>query len=324
LQAELHNLYGPTEAAVDVTYWACDPEATRQVVPIGRPIANTQIHILDSQLQRVPVGVRGELYIGGVNVARGYVMRPDMTAEKFIPDPFGGEAGARLYKTGDLARYLTSGEIEYLGRIDHQVKIRGFRIELDEIQSLLNLHPAIRDSVVALHQAHDQDKRLVAYVVAEAGREVQVAEVRAYLKEKLPDYMVPAAFVTLDAMPLSPNGKIDRRMLPSPDEAEHGVAAIYVAPRTPLEESIAQAWQDALGVERVGAHDNFFELGGHSLLAMRIVSRLRDSLEIDLVLRDMFESPTVEQLAAVVEQIFMREVEELSEDEAQRLLELED
>ncbi len=209
LPAELHNLYGPTEAAVDVTYWACERESRRRTVPIGRPIANTQIYILDRHLQPKPVGVPGELHIGGIGLARGYHNRPELTAEKFIPDPFRKEAGARLYKTGDLARYLSDGAIEYLGRLDHQVKIRGFRIELGEIESVLVGHPGVREAVVVVRGVTPEDKRLVAYVAGRNGT-VAPSELRTFLRQKLPDYMIPAAFVMLDRLPRTPNDKVDR------------------------------------------------------------------------------------------------------------------
>ena len=303
LNAELHNLYGPTEAAVDVTFWACERESNRRTVPIGRPIANTQIYLLDRRLQPVPVGVPGELYIGGVGVARGYLNRPELTAERFIPDPFSAEDGARLYKTGDLARYLPDGNIEYLGRIDHQVKLRGFRIELGEIEAVLQQYAGVRDVVVLLREDGPGDKRLVAYVAVRGEAAPGPAELRRFLSERLPEYMVPQAFVLLDELPLTPNGKVDRRALPEPDGARPEPGAGYVAPRGAEEEEVARVWAEVLKVERVGADDNFFELGGHSLLVMQVVSRLRRSLGVELPLRSLFEAPTVVGLAEAIKKL---------------------
>lgn len=308
--AELQNTYGPTEAAIDVTFWICKPEKMQRTVPIGHPIANTQIYILDSHLQPVPIGIRGELYIGGVGLARGYLSSPDLTAEKFIPNPFTDQAGARLYKTGDLARYLPDGNIEFLGRIDHQVKIRGYRIELGEIESVLNQHAAVRDSVVvaandttANHDVADNlesDKRLVAYVAQTRKQTVTISELRIFLKDKLPDYMVPSAFVFLDSLPLTPNGKLDRKALPAPDQNRPELEDTFVAPRSPVEELLAQIWATVFKVNQVGVDDNFFDLGGHSLLAARVVSRVRDALQIDLPLRTLFEKPTIAELTEAI------------------------
>ncbi len=304
LNAELHNLYGPTEAAVDVTFWECKRDSGLRTVPIGQPIANTQIYLLDRRLQPVPIGVAGELYIGGVGVARGYLNRPELTAERFIADPFSAKDGARLYKTGDLARYLPDGNIEYLGRIDDQVKIRGFRIELGEIEAVLGQHEAVRDAVVLVREDQPGDKRLVAYVVAApAAAAPAFSELRGFLSEKLPEYMVPSAYILLDEIPLTPNGKVDRRALPVPDEARPELGGVYVAPSTELEEAVAGIWAEVLKVERVGVHDNFFELGGHSLLVTQVVSRLRKSLQVELPLRSLFESPTVVGLAETIKKV---------------------
>jgi amino acid adenylation domain-containing protein len=300
LGAELHNLYGPTEAAVDVTYWACRPDVKRNVVPIGRPIANTQIYLLDKSLRPVPIGVAGELHIGGVNLARGYLHRPDLTAEKFIPDPFSREPGARLYKTGDLARFLPDGNIEYLGRMDHQVKLRGFRIELGEIEAVLKTHVTVRDCVVVAREDRPGDKRLVAYLVAAAGQTLTVGDLRSYLKDRLPEYMVPSAFLVLDKMPLSANGKLDRKALPAPDTIGTSSQA-YVEPRTPTEEIVAGIWAEILRRKRVGVEDDFFDLGGHSLLATQVIARIRRTFEMDLALRAIFEAPTVAGLARKIE-----------------------
>ncbi|HKH47321.1 MAG TPA: amino acid adenylation domain-containing protein, partial [Thermoanaerobaculia bacterium] len=289
---ELHNLYGPTEAAVDVTFWACDPADRRGLVPIGRPVANTQMHVVDRELRPVPVGVAGELLIGGVQVGRGYLARPELTAERFVPDGLGGEAGARLYRTGDLGRWWAGGEIEYLGRIDHQVKLRGVRIELGEIESQLRSHPAVRDAVVVAREDRAGDPRLVAYVVGgEAGA------LRAHVVAKLPEAMVPSVFVLLDALPLTASGKVDRKALPAPEMGEARRGA-YVAPRTELERVLCGIWADVLGLERVGIDEGFFDLGGHSLLAARVVSRVRAALGRELPLRAMFEHPTIGGLCA--------------------------
>jgi amino acid adenylation domain-containing protein len=295
LGAELHNLYGPTEAAIDVTAWPCVPEAGRSTVPIGRPIANLQIHILEPGLSPAGIGLPGELHIGGAGLARGYHGRPELTAERFVPDPFGAEPGARLYRTGDLARWARSGEIEYLGRLDFQVKLRGFRIELGEIEAVLSRHPGAREAVVVLRPS---EQRLVAYVVP--AEQVTANELRGFLRERLPDHMVPAAFVLLEALPLSPNGKIDRRLLPAPEARADGDEP-YLAPRTPVEEVLAAVWSEVLGIDRIGVRDSFFDLGGHSLLATRVISRVRTTLGVELPLRTLFEAPTVARLAAAVE-----------------------
>jgi len=250
-KAELYNLYGPTEATIDVTYGICG-DKDGQSVSIGRPIANMQVYILDSYLQPVPIGVVGELYIGGTGLARGYLNRPELTAEKFIPNPFSGDPSSRLYRTGDFARYLPYGNIEFLGRIDNQVKIRGFRIELGEIESVLGTHPGVRETVVLAREDSPGDKRLVAYVVAAPAFFPSASELRSFLKQKLPEYMVPSAFVFLDALPLTPNGKLDRNALPAPDLSRPELEQGFVAPRTPLEEIIAQIWAEVLKVEKVG------------------------------------------------------------------------
>jgi amino acid adenylation domain-containing protein len=300
---ELQNTYGPTEASIDVTCWVCGSEngfrSKLERVPIGRPIANTQIYVLDWHLQPVPVGVPGELHIGGVGLARGYRNRPELTAEKFIPNLFGNEPGARLYKTGDLARYLPDGNIEFLGRLDHQVKIRGFRIELGEIESVLNQHPQVKTCAVLARE--DRDMRLVAYVVAHDSLALNPSELRDFVKRKLPEYMLPSAFVMMDMLPITPNGKLDRKALPAPEDSRPDLAALYVAPRTPTEEILAGIWAEVLGIERVGVEDNFFELGGHSLFAMQAVSRVRRALSIDLPLRELFTAPTIAGQAACIE-----------------------
>ncbi|HEV2147889.1 MAG TPA: amino acid adenylation domain-containing protein, partial [Longimicrobiaceae bacterium] len=274
---ELHNLYGPTEAAVDVTYWACVPGDGRGVVPIGRPVANTRILVLDGSLNPVPAGVSGELFIGGVQVGRGYLGRPELTAERFVPDPLGTEPGARLYRTGDRVRWLPDGVLEYLGRMDFQVKVRGFRIELGEIESVLLAHPAVREAAVVARGDGAGGQRLAAYVVpAAAGEDPSPGDLRAHLLERVPEYMVPGAFVLLEALPLTPNGKLDRRALPDPAPAAAAAASGYTAPSTPAERILAELWAELLRVERVGVHENFFELGGDSILSIQIVARARE------------------------------------------------
>ena len=288
-QAVLYNLYGPTEAAIDVTAWTCVDEPAH-TVPIGRPIANTQIYLLDADMEPVPAGVAGELYIGGVQLARGYHRRPALTAECFVPDPFGAPGG-RLYRTGDLARWRSDGAIEYLGRSDHQVKLRGLRIELGEIEAALLTHPAVREAVVVARDEGSGDKQLVAYLVSNTA--VGAEDLRVHLQSSLPAYMTPSAFVLLDVLPLSPNGKIDRKALPAPDLKQND----YLAPRTSTEILLADAWTDLLGCDRVGANDHFFALGGHSLLASRLVLRLRERAGVELPLRAIFEAPVLHALA---------------------------
>ncbi|HEX9987857.1 MAG TPA: amino acid adenylation domain-containing protein [Chloroflexia bacterium] len=323
----LITAYGPTE---NTTFTTCShpmthPSQVGDSVTIGRPIANTQVYLLDRHMQPVPIGVPGELYTGGDGLARGYLNRPELTAERFVPNPFASTEyrvpstessshsalgtrysvlGTRLYRTGDLARYLPDGSMEFMGRIDHQVKLRGFRIELGEIEAVLAQYPSVRDVVVIARERQDAqgDKLLIAYIVGDPrrGQPPTSSELRQYLREKLPDYMVPSAFVLLDEMPLTPNGKIDRRALPAPElgsaEGDEG----YVAPRDLVEEAIAAIWVSVLGIEHVGVHDSFFEVGGHSLAATQVVSRVREALRVELPLRRLFETPTIEGLASAV------------------------
>lgn len=295
LDAQLYNLYGPTEAAIDVTFWNCQRDSKMPIVPIGRPIANTRIYILDKYLHPVPIGVPGELHIGGVGLARGYLHRPDLSNEKFIPSPFA--PGERLYKTGDLARYRGDGNIEFLGRIDYQVKIRGFRIELGEIEARLNQHPKVREGVVVTWDDDLTDKRLIAYVIPQSDQELTVIELRSFLKDKLPEYMIPSAFVLLETLPLTPNGKLDRRSLPAPETLRPELEAAYVMPQTEIEQTIATIWQKFINIEKIGIHDNFFELGGHSLLLVKVNNQLREIFKIDLSMLDMFRYPTISSLA---------------------------
>ncbi|MBA3354610.1 MAG: amino acid adenylation domain-containing protein [Pyrinomonadaceae bacterium] len=297
------NAYGPTEATITATTYEAgrlgDGESV-DLVPIGRPLPNKKIYILDRHLQPVPVGVAGELHIGGIGLARGYLNRPELTAERFIPDPFSPEAGARLYKTGDLARYLADGNIEFLGRIDHQVKIRGFRIELGEIEASLSRHPTVRGTVVVAREETPGEKRLVAYVAGNEEGPIRVDELRRFLKEKLPAYMVPSAFVLLDELPLTSSGKVDRRALPAPEQTRTEQDGAFVAPRNELELQLTKMWEKVLGVQPVGVTDNFFDLGGHSLLAVRLFAQIEKVFGKNLPLATLFQAPTVEQLIPVV------------------------
>ena len=332
---QLLHVYGPTEGTTFSSFY-CVQEVPEEAtsLPIGRPITNTQIYLLDRQLNPVPIGVPGELYIGGDGLARGYFNRHELTAEHFIPNPFSKEKGERrkeketeedssvlpftfcllpscerLYKTGDLARYRPDGNIEFLGRIDNQVKIRGFRIELGEIEAVLNQHPAVRETVVIVQEDIPGDKLLVAYIVPNQEQAPTVEAqsfaslLRQFLKEKLPGYMVPSAYMVLNSLPLTPNGKVDRRVLPAVDTLSFDTKEDYVAPRTNVEEELARIWRQVLGRQQVGVHDNFFELGGHSLLATQLTSRIRDAFQVELPVRQLFEAPTVASLAKHIETI---------------------
>ncbi|KAB8334016.1 amino acid adenylation domain-containing protein [Scytonema tolypothrichoides VB-61278] len=301
---EVWNLYGPTET----TIWSAAHKVENLnsascgdgIVSIGRPIANTQFYILDKNEKPVPMGVPGELHIGGVGLARGYLNRPELTSEKFILNPFNNNAGERLYKTGDLVRYRSDGNLEYLGRIDEQVKIRGFRIELGEIEAVLSQHPNVRETVVTVGVDVSQDKCLVAYLVVKQQPSPTISDLRHYLKQKLPEYMVPATFVFLDTMPLTPSGKIDRRALPAPDTSSFSRSKTFVAPRNPTEEVLAAIWAKVLGTEHIGIHDNFFDLGGHSLLATQVISRMRQAFGVEIPLQLLFETPTFADFASAI------------------------
>ncbi|MBD2253939.1 non-ribosomal peptide synthetase [Nostoc parmelioides] len=304
---QLLHVYGPTENTTFTSWYLVQnvpPDAT--TIPIGRPIANTQIYLLDSQLQPVGVGVPGEIYIGGDGLAREYLNRPELTQQKFIPNVFSSDSHSCLYKTGDKARYQSDGNIEFLGRIDHQVKIRGFRIELGEIETVLSQHPLLKESVVVVREDSPGDKRLVAYLVPVLDdythdNQKLVPQVREFIQQKLPNYMVPQAFVLLHTLPLTPNGKVDRRALPQPDIATRNLSTGTVLPRTPIEAQLAQIWSEVLGVETIGVKDNFFELGGHSLLATQVLSQINSTFGLDLSIQIMFESPTVAGIAAYIE-----------------------
>jgi amino acid adenylation domain-containing protein len=309
----LTNLYGPTEAAVDVSCWTCPREDAAGVVPIGRPVWNTRLYVLDAGLRPVPVGTPGELYIGGVQVARGYQGRPTMTAERFVPDPFATEGGARLYRTGDRARWRADGAIEYLGRLDFQVKVRGFRIELGEIEAALRPAPGVTDCTVVAREDETGDRRLVAYVVGDAEAEA----LRDHLRRSLPEYMVPSAFVALDALPLTPNGKLDRKALPAPDLASAGER--YEAPADETEQALAAIWGEVLRVDRVGRRDNFFELGGHSLSAAQMVSRVRQELEVKVAVGELFTRPVLKDFA---QEVMDAQLAQVDPDEMAQLLAL--
>jgi len=287
----LHNLYGPTEAAIDVTAWQCQPESASGSVPIGRPIANTQIYLLDQHFQPVPVGIAGELHIGGIGVARGYLSRPALTAEKFIPNPFGE---GRLYKTGDLARYRADGSIEFLGRIDHQVKLRGFRIELGEIEAILDHNAEVHQSVVLIREDIPQYPQLVAYVVGAA--DLDTAYLRSHLRDQLPEYMVPGAIVPLANLPLTPSGKVDRQSLPAP-QPDLTRQSEYVQPSSDMEKTLASIWQSVLQVDQVGVDYNFFDLGGNSLLLIKAHAAMQEELGLTLPVVELFAHPTIRELS---------------------------
>jgi amino acid adenylation domain-containing protein len=294
--AALHNLYGPTECAVDVSAWQCTSGV--DAVPIGRAIANVRLYVLDEFGQLVPTGVPGELHIAGVAIGRGYLNRVALTAEKFVPDPY-GEPGSRMYKTGDLARTRGDGNIEFLGRLDDQVKIRGLRIELGEVEAVLRECEGVREAVVMVREDEPANKRLVAYVRTGDRAAPDVAHLREHLQRTLPDYMVPTAFIVLDKLPLSSNGKIDRKVLPVP-EMQPIEQAGYEAPRDDLERHLTEIWAQVLKVPKVGLHDNFFVLGGHSLLATQVIARVSQAGLGQLVVRTLFDSPTIARLAAAI------------------------
>jgi amino acid adenylation domain-containing protein len=318
----LINNYGLSEATV-VNTSGCILSTVHANVPpsIGRPIANTQIYLLDEHLRQVPIGEPGELYIGGVGLARGYLNRPELTAERFVRNPFSNDPCARLYKTGDLARFLSDGQIEFIGRIDQQIKIRGYRIEPSEIVAALDGHPAIQASAVVAREDTPGDKRLVAYVVLAPGAQVAASALQETLLVSLPEYMVPSTFVVLEALPLTPNGKVDRRALPVPDAANTLREEISAAPSTPTEVRVAEIVSELLGIEQVGVDDNFFMLGGHSLLGTQVIARVAETFGVDLALRTLFNAPTICQLSAEIELCIVAKLEAMSDEEALHLLE---
>ena len=294
---ELHNLYGPTEAAIDATHWHCVSGV--EGIVIGRPIGNVQVYVLDAQMEPVPVGVAGELYIGGAGLARGYLRRPDLTAARFVPDPFSTTGGGRLYRTGDIGRHLPDGQIEFLGRADNQLKLRGYRIELGEIEAALTRQAQVREAAVVARAGEDGEKRLVAYVVPrESTAALSPSELRGALKAQLPEYMLPSSFVILDKLPRTPNGKLDLKSLPTTASLQPQVETPYVAPRTEVEQTVADIWRRVLQVEQVGVNDNFFDLGGHSLLVLRIHRELQETFRRDILMTELFQYPTVSALAA--------------------------
>ncbi|HEX7241304.1 MAG TPA: amino acid adenylation domain-containing protein, partial [Longimicrobiaceae bacterium] len=318
--ATLLNLYGSSEVAADSTHHPLrvSDGMPGERVPIGRPIWNTRVYVVGAALEPVPTGAAGELYVAGDGLARGYMANPAATAERFVPDPFAAEPGGRMYRTGDRARWTADGELEYLGRADSQVKVRGFRIELGEIEAALRTHPAVREAVAVVREDAAGDRRIAAYVVADGGEAVSATELRAHLGARLPEYMVPGAFVALEQLPLTPNGKLDRLALPAPGERA-GAGAEYVAPRTPTEEAVAAAWAETLGIGRVGAHDNFFDLGGHSLLLVQLHSRLQERFGAGVSLAELFGHATLADLARRLDEL--REEPAAAEDEQRRTLE---
>jgi acyl carrier protein len=309
--ATLHNMYGPTETTIWSSTAMLPPDCSR--IDLGQPIANTQIYILDHELQPVPRGVAGELYIGGQGVARGYLQRSDLTAERFLPDPWSGGSGARMYRSGDLARYHADGQIEYLGRVDQQIKLRGFRIELGEIEAVLQAHPMIQEAAVIV--STPDTPYLVAYVVIREGAEVETTTLQTYLRTQVPDYMVPALFIALSALPKTPNGKFDRHALPALEHAQTLSSTTFVAPTTPLQVELAELWAQKLHLTEVGITDNFFKLGGHSLAAVEIITHLRENFQVSISLRNLFETPTITALAHLIEQeLALKQEEDLAED----------
>ena len=331
----LIHVYGPTECTT-FTLWYQIKEITEDAVtvPIGKPVSNTMVYILDKDLQIVPDGVSGEIFIGGQGLASGYLNSPDLTTEKFILNPFANKDGARLYRTGDLARYLPDGDVEFIGRRDHQVKIRGHRIELGEIESFLMQCPCVKDVVVIAREDVPGDKRLVAYIVPEAKSIINPVEIRYFLNKKVPKYMVPSVFLTLTILPLTQNGKVDRKALPKPGQDCHELKKEFVAPRTAVEKALTEIWSEVLKLKQIGIYDNFFELGGHSLLATQLISRISNAFQIELSLRVVFESPVFAVMAQKIEQIkenvgvdqdmdlFLAELEAVSDQVAQKRLQL--
>jgi amino acid adenylation domain-containing protein len=308
---KVYDLYGPSEDTTYSTFALRVPDGPQT---IGRPLANKQVYIVDGHSQLVPVGVKGEILIGGDGVARGYLHRPELTGERFSRNPFSPDQAGRVYRTGDLGRFLPDGSIEFLGRIDHQVKFRGFRIELGEIETVIASHGSVQEAVVIVREDAPGNPRIVAYVVPREGRAVTGTEVRTLVKTSVPEYMVPSAVVMLRSLPLLPNGKVNRRALPPPEaDQEIHPSRVIEAPRSHVEKIIAQIWMSILGVKEVGIHDNFFDLGGHSLLATQVISRMREALRVDIPLISLFESPTVEGLASVAEEIVLREIEQRDE-----------
>jgi Phosphopantetheine attachment site/AMP-binding enzyme C-terminal domain/AMP-binding enzyme len=307
------NAYGPTECSDDVSHQiimtAPGEEEVARGVPVGKAIGNMRVYVLNRQQELQPVGIAGEVYVGGVGVGRGYVGDAIRTAEVFMPDPWSEVAGGRMYRTGDVGKYRADGAIEYLGRTDQQVKVRGYRIELGEIEAVLKEFPAVQECVVVARAQTSGDKRLVAYLVARPHAVAKSSEVYDHLKERLPEYMLPSSFVLLDALPLLPNGKLDRQALPDPGEDVVRGDVEYVAPRTPLEEQLAAIWAEVLALKQVGIYDNFFTIGGHSLLITQVLARVRDAFEVTLSVRTLFKNPTIAGLAEAIERARSRSTE---------------
>jgi acyl-CoA synthetase (AMP-forming)/AMP-acid ligase II/acyl carrier protein len=322
LPFQVVNNYGPTECTVVATSAVIPSEAEADgPPPIGSPIAHTQIYILNEQRQPVTEGETGEIYIGGTSVARGYRNRPDLTAERFLPNPFSPAEDARMYRTGDLGCFLPGGQIAFRGRADNQEKIRGNRVEPDEIASVLNQHPAVATcAVVGKGIAHGTDRRLVAYFVPKTGKHPTVSELREFLSERLPDYMVPSAFLRMQELPLNANGKLDRAALPDPGREQHS-EGVYREPQSAVEIRIAGILSELLNVEQVGLDDNFFLLGGHSLLGAQLILKIRERFGVELTLRHLFEAQTLIKLAMKVENLWVAKIESMSEEEASRMLE---
>jgi acyl-coenzyme A synthetase/AMP-(fatty) acid ligase/acyl carrier protein len=321
LPFQLVNNYGPTECAVVATSGRVLPKDQFNGLPtIGRPISNTTVYLLDENLQPVPAGTSGELYIGGSGVARGYLNRPDLTAERFIRDPFSTEIGARLYKTGDLASWRSDGELAFLGRTDEQIKILGHRIEPNEIVAVLDRHPSIRSSVVVARGQECREKQLAAYIVLSNGNPPATSDLRTFLQSALPDYMVPTAFVQLDALPLTPNGKVDRAALPEPDPENTLRDDPFTAPSTPIEQRLAKILTMLLNLNEVSINDNFFLLGGHSLLGTQLIGKIRGAFGVELPLRTLFDTPTIAELSTEIERLIFARVESMSDAEVDSLL----
>ena len=317
----LVNNYGPTECTVVATSGTVLPEDGAEVLPsIGRPIDNVTVHIVDENMQPVPAGASGELLIGGAGVARGYLNAPELTAEKFLPDPFSNDPQARLYKTGDLAQYLPDGNIAFLGRIDEQIKVMGYRIEPREISAVLDQHEAVKESLVASYLDPSGTRRLVAYVVPSWGAKLTPSDLRSFLSTSLPDHMLPSAFVQLNKMPLSVNGKLDRLALPNPSPENILEDESFEAPQSSVEEHLASFLATLVGVPQVGREANFFTLGGHSLMGAQLIAKVRSTFGVDLPLRSLFEEPTVRGMSAEIERLIYAKVSAMSEDEAQRML----
>jgi amino acid adenylation domain-containing protein len=315
------NNYGPTECTVVATSGVVAPNISRETLPtIGHPIANTSIYILDEEQREIAAGASGELYIGGLGVARGYLNRPELTAQKFVKDPFSVDPNSRLYRTGDLARLLPNGEIAYLGRVDDQIKVLGYRIEPNEIIAVLSRHPEVEANTVVARGVSCSERQLTAYVVLSSESQATAEDLREFLRRELPDYMVPAVFVRLDSLPLTRNGKVDRAALPAPDAVNTLWDRAFTAPGTPVEERLATMLSALLGIEQVSINDNFFLLGGHSLLGTQLIGQIRNAFGVDLALRSLFDAPTIAELGLEIERLLRARIEAMSEDEVARLL----